>query len=453
MTRSWRFITKPEVVKSKLLLLFRRQDFPPFFLTQFLGAFNDNLFKTGLSLLIAFQVGAMSEARSSVLVNLAAICFILPFFLFSPRAGLLADQANKVRIIRRIKLFEILIMGLAAAGFYLQSAEFLILVLFLMGTQSTFFGPLKYSYLPPLLDRESLVGANAWIQASTFIGIILGMMLAGLLYTQGDVHQVALIVAVLTAAVLGWLISLRIPLGNSPTVGTALTRPSHLQVIRLARSNKTVWQAIVGISWFWMLGATYITQLPNFVRFYARSDEQVFLFCLGLFAIGVGAGALLGAWMRSRGAGRWNLTIGVFGLMVAGLVVAAYPQLDEMDNLRTLTQFSLIQDKMVSLGLLFVGISGGLYIVPLYTVLQLHSNDSERSRMVAGNNILNAAFMVGSAILVLALLGAGVSIARLFLMLALSNVLVLIYLGVHNRHFLNRMDQLMMTPVSESVNR
>jgi MFS family permease len=451
--KSWRFTTKPEVVKSKLLLLFRRQDFPPFFLTQFLGAFNDNLFKTGLSLLIAFQAGAMSEARSSVLVNLAAICFILPFFLFSPRAGLLADQANKVTIIRRIKAFEIVIMSLAAAGFYLQSAEFLILVLFLMGTQSTFFGPLKYSYLPPLLDRESLVGANAWIQASTFIGIILGMMLAGLLYTQGDAHQLALIIAVMTAAVLGWLTSQRIPLGDSPVVKKSLSKQSHLQVVRLARSNKTVWQAIVGISWFWMLGATYITQLPNFVRFYARSDEQVFLFCLGLFAVGVGAGALLGAWMRSRGAGRWNLTIGVLGLIAAGLVVAAYPQLDEVEKLRALTQFSLGQDQMVSLGLLILGVSGGLYIVPLYTVLQLHSNDNERSRMVAVNNILNAAFMVGSAILVLLLLGSGVSIAQLFFFLALSNVVILIYLGLKNRDFLLGMDRLISSTDSGSIHR
>ena len=427
-------------MKPELFSLLYRRSFLAFFLTQFLGAFNDNVFKTALSLLIAFNAVSQAETESSVLVNLAAICFILPFFLFSPTAGSLADYHHKVRLIRLVKLTEIFIMLLAIVGFYLNSPLFLIGVLFLMGAQSTLFGPLKYSYLPTVLEREQLVGANAWIQASTFVGIIAGMMLAGLLFSwDGEAHA-PVMVAVLLIAVLGWISSLFIPLGNKISSTQGREKGSIISLLRLARGQRHVWPAILGISWFWMVGATYITQLPNYVRFYVQADEQVFLLCLGLFAIGIGSGSLLCAWLRRFDSGRFSVLIGLIGLFLAGVLVALYPK-GSLEVLRGWSEFvGNPVDQGLMVGLFMLGVSGGLYIVPLYTVLQTCSDERSRSRMVALNNVLNAAYMVVSAAIVLGLLAAGLSISELFLLLALANVVMLLYYVRGEARFLTKIN-------------
>lgn len=435
-------MTRPAVVKSaSLALLFQSRTFLAFFFTQFLGALNDNLFKTALSLLIAFQALDQSQSESSILVNLAAILFILPFFLLSPRAGEVADRYGKARLVRRIKAFEIVLMVLGAVGFYLGNTWMLLGILFMMGVQSTFFGPLKYSYLPEVLRREQLVGANALVQGSTFIGIILGMMLAGVLFSLSGAHLSWVWLAALAVAVLGYLSSrwmTEVPPGVAPVT---VHRRGIRALIRLARENFVVWRAILGISWFWLVGATYITQLPNFVRYQLYADEQVFLLTLTLFALGIGAGALLCNALKNRRSSGYSVVIGLLGLTLSGLVLPQFT-LEQREVLLELGEFMEQVQFPLLLSLLLLGVSGGLYIVPLYTVLQVRSDQQHRSRMVAANNIMNAAFMVLSAVVALALLGSGLSINALFEGLALANLaIVLLFLRV-DRDFLTAVNRL-----------
>ncbi len=436
---------KRVVVKSELLTLLISRIFSSFFATQFLGAFNDNLFKTALSLLIAFNATQQAaEDESSILVNLAAILFILPFFLLSPKAGSLADRLDKVSLIRRVKLIEIIIMCLGCVGYYLGNIWFLLGVLFLMGAQSTFFGPLKYSYLPSVLDHERLVSANALIQASTFIAIILGMMLAGLLFSYSGEHLLAVSLTTVFLAVTGYIFSRMMTSASLESKPQRAEEEGFIALFRLSRGHKSVWQAILGISWFWMVGATYITQLPNFVRFYVHANEQVFLLCLALFALGIGLGALLCSVLKPTLLGQYSVLMGLLGLITAGIVVSMYDS-PNTPVLRGLSEFGVGLDVMLVLGLLMLGVSGGLYIVPLYTVLQIQSPQQQRSRMVAMNNIMNALYMVLSAAVALVLFAVGVSISSLFVMLACLNAVMIIYFIKHNRLFLLQVKQLYRT--------
>jgi acyl-[acyl-carrier-protein]-phospholipid O-acyltransferase / long-chain-fatty-acid--[acyl-carrier-protein] ligase len=423
-------------VRSDLFALLSSRKFLSFFATQFLGAFNDNFFKTALSLLIAFHITQQAEGESSILVNLAAILFILPFFILSPRAGSLADSSEKVSLIRRIKFLEILIMLLGGVGFYYSNTWFLLAVLFLMGAQSTFFGPLKYSYLPSVLNADQLVSANALIQASTFIAIILGMIGAGVFFSYAGEHLLLISGCVVLFAMLGYISSRLMIAGNQTDAAAIESGEGFVALFRLARRYLLVWQSILGISWFWMVGATYITQLPNFVRFYVYANEQVFLLCLGLFAVGIGIGAIICSLIKKTWIGRYSVMIALSQYVV-----------DPLARLRGLSDFVQGGDMLLILSLLFLGVSGGLYIVPLYTVLQIQSQDSQRSRMVAMNNIMNAAYMVFSAVLALALFAMGLSISGLFIMLALSNGLMLIYFLLINTSFLIKVNQLYSAPV------
>jgi MFS family permease len=428
------------VVKSDLLPLLSSRTFSSFFATQFLGAFNDNLFKTALSLLIAFHATQQVESESSILVNLAAILFILPFFILSPRAGSLADHFNKVTLIRRIKLLEVMIMCLGGLGFYFGNTRFLLAVLFLMGAQSTFFGPLKYSYLPSVLDREQLVSANALIQASTFIAIILGMIVAAVLFSSADQHFLMVSGSTVVFAMLGYYSSRLMKQGQFVEIPTS-EKEGFISLLRISRSNTLVWQAILGISWFWMVGATYITQLPNFVRYYLYGNEQVFLLSLGLFAVGIGVGAIICSLIKPTRAGRYSVVIGLAGLIVSGLMVSQYSS-PPLETLRGLAELGQGADAWLIISLLLLGVSGGLYIVPLYTVLQIQSQDSQRSRMVAMNNIMNALYMVVSAVVALGLFAVGLSISELFVLLASLNLLMLVYFVKANPLFLSNVKQL-----------
>jgi acyl-[acyl-carrier-protein]-phospholipid O-acyltransferase / long-chain-fatty-acid--[acyl-carrier-protein] ligase len=428
-------------VKSDLLPLLSSRTFSSFFTTQFLGAFNDNLFKTALSLLIAFHVTQQAEAESSILVNLAAILFILPFFVLSPRAGSLADRYNKVTLIRRVKFLEILIMCLGGLGFYFGNTWFLLVVLFLMGAQSTFFGPLKYSYLPSVLNREQLVSANALIQASTFIAIILGMILAGVLFSYSGEHLLLVSGSTVLFALLGYISSRLMRDGQFVSLPQVSEKEGFISLLKLSRNNTIVWQAILGISWFWMVGATYITQLPNFVRFYVYANEQVFLLCLSLFALGIGIGAIICSLIKPTRIGRYSVSIGLIGLIVSGLMVSQFSS-QPVEILRGLSELGQGTDIMLIISLLLLGVSGGLYIVPLYTVLQIQSPDSQRSRMVAMNNIMNALYMVVSAVIALGLFATGLSVSELFLLLGCLNASMVVYFGMSNVLFLSNVKQL-----------
>jgi len=304
--------------------LLGKRRFLPFFVTQFLGALNDNLYKNGLTVFIAFQSVNISQAESNHLVNIAAGLFILPFFLFSTIAGQMADKFEKSWLISRIKLLEIMIMLFAGLAFYLQSMPLLIGLLFLMGTQSALFGPAKYSLLPQVLKADELVGGNALVEFGTFMAILFGMIAGVLIIGVENTGPYWLSLAVLSLAVIGFLTSLKIPFikASAPElkIDFHLLR-QFLQSFHHARLNQAVFYSIMGISWFWFLGITYVTQLPNFVRYELGGNEQVYVLLLALFSIGIGAGSFLCERLSGRIVEIGLVPIGSLGLTVFGIDV------------------------------------------------------------------------------------------------------------------------------------
>ncbi|MDH3857153.1 MAG: MFS transporter, partial [Gammaproteobacteria bacterium] len=265
----------PDSIK---LLSTRR--FRPFFLTQLLGAFNDNLYKNGLTIFIAFQAANISQQQSNSLVNIAAGLFILPFFLFSAIAGQLADKHEKSMLIRRIKLLEIMIMLLGGIAFLMQSPELLVAILFLMGTQSALFGPVKYSLLPQALKPGELVGGNALVGFGTFVAILMGLIISVFVIGLG---YLAMAIGVAVTACLGYWASRGIPVlpAGDPELKISFNLIKQTNsILRDARENLTVFYSVLGISWFWFIGITYITQLPNFVRYELGANEQVYILLL-----------------------------------------------------------------------------------------------------------------------------------------------------------------------------
>ncbi len=425
----------PDSIK---LLTTRR--FRPFFLTQLLGAFNDNLYKNGLTIFIAFQAAGMSQAESNRLVNLAAGLFILPFFLFSPIAGQLADKYEKAMLIRRIKLLEIAIMLLGAAAFLMQSPGLLIAILFLMGTQSTLFGPVKYSLLPQALAPGELVGGNAMVEFGTFIAILFGLI-AGV-YIIG-IGTAALAVAVVVVAVAGYLASRGIPslAPGAPELRISFNLAREtVNILRDARANRSVFYSIMGISWFWFLGVTYMTQLPNYVRYELGADEQVYVLLLALFSLGIGAGSFLCERLSGRIVELGLVPLGAFGLSLFGIDIYFTGGFAIATDLIGPAAFIAQGWSLrVCLDVFMLGVSGGVYIVPLYALVQQRSAVARRARVIAANNLLNALFMVAASLYALFALSAGVSIPLLFLILALMNVAVAAFIFTLVPEFLMRL--------------
>jgi 1-acyl-sn-glycerol-3-phosphate acyltransferase len=415
--------------------LLKSKRFLPFFLTQLLGAFNDNLYKNGLTIFIAFQAANISKDASNSLVNIAAALFILPFFLFSPIAGQLADKFEKSILIQRIKLLEIGIMLLAAIAFYMQSTAFLIAILFLMGTQSALFGPVKYSLLPQALKPEELIGGNAMVEFGTFMAILLGLIASVFIIGFG---ANMLSIAVVMFAVIGYWASRSIPslAAAAPELKIGFNIFSQTRnIMRDARQNRTVFYSIMGISWFWFIGITYVTQLPNYVRYELGGDEQVYILLLAMFSIGIGAGSFLCERMSGRIVELGLVPIGALGLTVFGVdiyfaqsIATGAPLIDNaltsnalINPMTFITQGNSLR---VMLDILMLGISGGIYIVPLYSLVQQRSDEKKRSRIIAANNVLNALFMVAASLYGMFALSAGVSIPMLFLIMALMNAAV-----------------------------
>ncbi|MCR4300424.1 MAG: MFS transporter [Sulfuricaulis sp.] len=412
--------------------LLRQARFRWLFITQFLGAFNDNLFKNTLILFIVFQAGTGGSLSVDTLINLCAGLFILPFFLFSATAGQLADKFEKSALIRATKLLEIAIMVGAAIGFYFQNVPWLIALLFLMGTQSALFGPVKYSILPQHLKEEELVGGNALVESGTFIAILLGTILGGVLIAWHDLGLLAIAALVVVVATAGYLTSRGIPLAPAPSAGLVINWNVVSETWRMfhyARGNRAVFLSILGISWFWFLGAAYLTQLPNFTKLNLGGSEQVATLLLAGFAIGIGAGSLLCERLSGRKIEIGLVPFGSIGLTLFGIdlffavpVAASAQGLGALDFLQTAYGWRVVTDVVL------IGLFGGFYIVPLYALVQHRSDVGQRSRIIATNNILNALFMVASALAAIGLLAAGLTIPQLLLAMALFNAVVAIYI-------------------------
>ncbi|RKZ99470.1 MAG: hypothetical protein DRQ47_10990, partial [Gammaproteobacteria bacterium] len=305
---------------SNQFQLLSQRRYLPYFITQFLGAFNDNLYKNALVIMISFSSVQILGVDSNILINFAAVLFILPFFLFSAMAGQLADKFDNAILMQKVKLFEVLIMCLAAVGFYVESIELLLFILFLMGTQSAFFGPVKYGYLPRVLNKDELVGGNGMTDMGTFLAILLGMIAGAHAITfQNGALLVSCLVIVL--AVSGFISSKKIPSPGKATPELNLNYnffSETWKIIKYARSNRTVFLSVIGISWFWFYGSIFITQIPNFTRHYVSGGEGVFVLLMGAFSISVGIGSLL---CEKLSGGR--IEIGLVPLGSLGLTVFA----------------------------------------------------------------------------------------------------------------------------------
>ncbi len=432
------------MAKESQFSLLKKRRFGPFFATQFLGAFNDNVFKNALIILLAFRGASELNMNSGVLINLSAGLFILPFFLFSATAGQLADKYDKALLIRRIKFIEILVMSLAAVGFLFGQLQWLILLLFVMGTQSAFFGPIKYGILPQHLDTDELVGGNGMVGMGTFLAILLGTMLGGFLIAtnQGPVLVSA---AVMVAAAAGYWASRAIPNASAPAPDLKMNWNPFTETFRLvgyARENRTVFLSVLGICWFWFFGSVVLAQLPNYAKFTLGGDEQVVTLLLTLFSVGVGVGSIscerLSGHRVELGLvplGSIGLTVFMLDLYLANPAVIASGEpvlLGAIEFLRTPGNWRPMFDVVM------IGVSGGLYIVPLYALIQQRSEPSRRSRIIAALNILNALFMVVAAVSAIGFLLAGFSIPQLFLGLAVLNALAALYIYTLVPEFLMR---------------
>jgi 1-acyl-sn-glycerol-3-phosphate acyltransferase len=425
----------PESIK-----LLSSQRFRPFFITQLSGAFNDNLYKNGLTIFIAFQAAGISQQHSNMLVNVAAGLFILPFFLFSPIAGQLADKHEKSMLIQRIKLLEIAIMLLGVGAFLLQSPILLVGILFLMGTQSALFGPVKYSLLPQALKPAELVGGNAMVEFGTFLAILAGLIVSVYLVSLG---LVAIAIAIIVVAAGGYWASRGIPRlpAAAPDLKISFNIPRQtLSILRDARADRSVFYSIMGISWFWFIGITYITQLPNYVRYELGGNEQVYVLLLAMFSLGIGAGSFLCERLSGRLVEIGLVPIGALGLTLFGVDIYFNQGLSTGTELigpsTFLTQGSSLR---VCFDILMLGVSGGLYIVPLYALVQQRSEERKRSRIIAANNVMNALFMVVASLYGLFVLSLGVSIPMLFLIMALMNGAVALFIFLLVPEFIMRL--------------
>jgi 1-acyl-sn-glycerol-3-phosphate acyltransferase len=412
--------------------LLRQRRFAPFFWTQFLGAANDNVLKNALVIFVAFGATAGTALDPNALVNLAGAVFIAPFVLLSASAGQLADKFEKSRLIRAIKLFEIAIMVVALAGFWQRDLVLLFVALALMGLHSTLFGPVKYAILPQQLRSEELVGGNGLVEMGTFVAILLGTVAGGLVVAVQPNGPVLAGVLGVALAIAGWLASRRIP--YTPAVDPALSinwNPftETWRNIAVARRNRVVWLSMLGISWFWFYGATFLAQFAGFARDALGGDETVVTFLLALFSIGIGVGSLLCERMSGRKVEVGLVPLGSIGLTLFAVDLWLASRSLSSTTLAGLGAFAAQPVHWrVAFDLVMIGVFGGFYIVPLYALIQQRSEASHRSRIIAANNILNALFIVVSAGIAVGLLRAGLSIADLFLVTGLMNAAVAIYI-------------------------
>lgn len=417
---------------KSLFGLFNTRRFLPFFLTQFSGALNDNLFKNALLVVFVSSAATQDLGNSNTLVNIAAGLFILPFFLFSPLAGQLADKYDKARIIRYVKTIEIIIMVVAAIAWWSHQWWVLMALLFAMGTQSAFFGPIKYSIIPQHLDDDELVSGNAQVEMGTFVAILVGTIGGTLL---ADLTRPELIIGavIITVAVLGWVASRSIPSAPSHAVDLVVDWNPFREawaLYGLARERRAVLLSIVGISWFWLMGAAYLTQMPNFAVAVLNGTPGLIATLLCGFVVGIASGSLLCDRLSGHKVEIGLVPLASIGLSVFGIDLFFSANAFVAPPLLSVAEFLSRPDGLrILLDIVLIGLSGGLYIVPLYANIQSRTEDDSRARVIAFNNMLNALFMVIASVLGIILLGAaGLSIPEFFLVVALMNIAVALFI-------------------------
>lgn len=408
--------------------LLKKRVFFPLFLTQFFGAFNDNAFKFAMLTLISYHLSA-SQSQSELFQALAGALFIIPFFIFSATAGQLADKFNKAKITRIIKVFEVVLIAIGGYALYSGNIFLLMVTLTGMGVHSTFFGPIKYAILPDQLPHQQLLGATALIEASTFLAILLGTTLGSLSIVGIKSSLVFAIVLTSSAAIAGLVASFFI----LPTQPTRKAVPINwnvwhatVKMIRDVATNKQVMPAIFAISWFWFIGAVMLTKLPDFTNYVLRAAPSVFAIFLASFSIGIALGSMT---INRLLVGRLTLKYVPHAMMLLSFFAAdlywASPPRADQGSMQSLEQFfSNFVHWRIAIDLFLLAFSGGLFVVPLYTYLQVVSDESMRARTIAANNIINALFMVFGTTLVMLLLHWYIAIPEVFLILAILNACV-----------------------------
>lgn len=407
--------------------------FFPLFWTQFLGAFNDNLFKNALIILLTFTYASMLNTDVQVLVTMAAGAFVLPFFLFSATAGQLADKYDRAAMARVVKLVEIGLMLLAAVGFLTASPYFLLFILFTMGIHSTFFGPIKYAILPQHLEPRELLAGNSYVEAGTFLAILLGTILGGVLVTF-DNGPVFVSIGALAVAALGYGFSRAIPPAPAPVPHLKINWNLFGEtwaILKLCGQDRTVFLSLLAISWFWFVGATYLAQLPSFTRNVLGADAAVVTLFLTLFSLGIGIGSMLCNRLLRGLVSATYVPLAAIGMGVFGIDLYFATHHASHDGLALLTLGDFLANPAswrIMIDLLGIAVSGGVYVVPLYAMIQKHGEAAYMARLIAGLNVLNALFMVASSILTIVLLKMDFTIPQIFLATAILSLFVSAYI-------------------------
>lgn len=412
------------------------------FITQALGAFNDNGFKNALVILVTYRFAASEGLNSPLFITIAAGLFILPFFLFSATAGQMADKFEKTWLIHRIKFTEIILMLLAIGAFYTSSVSLGLVVLFLLGTQSTFFGPLKYGILPQHLEEHELIGGNGLIETGTFLSILLGTLFGGLLIlADNGIFYVSS--ALISLSVAGFIASLYIPKAKAPAPDLKLNAnflKETFNIMAISGKNSHVFSAILGISWFWFVGTIFLTQFPTLAKDVFFANEQVSNLFIATFTIGIMVGSLACNKLTKGTISAKYVPAAAIAITLASLALVALtttmtipeppgfnPALE--NTLYNFSDFlSLEKSPFILISLFTIAAFGGLYAVPLFAIVQHLAEREQLSRTIAGNNIINALFMVAASLMIVFMLQAGLDVLDVFTAVAILNALVALFI-------------------------
>lgn len=422
--------------------LLRQRRFAPFFWTQFAGAANDNIFKFAFTVLATYSAaewGGLDPRSAGAVIG---GIFILPFVLFSATAGQFADKLEKASLIRFTKNFEIAVMLLTGAGFIWNLVWCLFAGAFLMGLQSTLFGPVKYAYLPQQLTQEELVGGNGMVEMGTFVAILLGTMIGGILVSIAGTgaHYVAAVCVGI--AILGRIAAGRVPQSAAQDPGIRINWNPFSETWRnllVARTNRSVFLSVLGISWLWFFGSIFLTSFTGFAKVVLGGNEQVVTLLLAVFSIGIGTGSLLCERLSGRKVEIGLVPFGSIGMTVFAVDLWLASRAMQPAGIGGVGAFlGVAANWRVAADLFLLAMFGGFYSVPLYALIQSRCEPSHRARIIAANNILNALFMVVASVMAAVLLGEGMTLPQLFLVTAVLNALVAIYIYTLVPEFLMR---------------
>ena len=419
-------------MESNQLYLFKDRRFLPIFIVQFCGCLNDSILKNSLIILVTFKLAKELPLPSYVLVMLANVIFIMPFVFFASLAGQIADRYERSTIVKIIKLIEIAIVAASIYGFYNTNLVVLFCCIAFMGIHSTFFGPIKYSVLPDKLHKNELLGANGFVEAGTFLSILIGTMMGGFYnFNSNFVITIAVIIAVT-----GLVASFFMPKSNNSNADIKINLnivEETIAIVKYTSSKNQVYLAILGISWFWFIGAAIMAQIPSLTRDTLGADENVANLFLAIFSIGVGVGSF---WCNKFFANKITtkyvfiaaMGISLFGtdlFFASKIMSVSY----EPIHLKSISEFlSKLHYLRILLDLFFLAAISGLYVVPLFAVMQYFTLPAYRSRVIAANNLINSFFMAGSTIILSLLFYMDFSIPSVILMVSMLNMVVAIYI-------------------------